>query len=92
MSLIHLSITTLRVDFSTALSNDRRVAVSVLGYWRLPISLFSSPTEAELKCKMAFQGATVTPIDFACDMTLLQSPSRERPDSLVSVCFILAIS
>lgn len=42
--------------------------------------------------KVIIQGTTVTPIDFACDMTLLQSPSSERPDNLVSVCFILAIS
>jgi hypothetical protein len=32
------------------------------------------------------------PMDFACDITLLQSPSRLNPDSLNSVCLILAIS
>ena len=37
-------------------------------------------------------GTTVTPIDFACAMTVLQSPSSGSPDSLNSVCFIFAMS
>jgi len=37
-------------------------------------------------------GTTLMPIDFACAITLLHSPSRLRPDSRISLCLILAIS
>jgi hypothetical protein len=85
-----LSLAALGADFRTGFSDDRRTAGP--RRWANASVPFIILTGATSECRTDTQGTTVTPIDFACEMTLLQSPSRERPDSLVSVCFILAIS